>query len=286
MAQEERHDAPVGAIDAEALKKADEFIEQDEGAASKFVGRVAVAVTAIAVLMSLFHLYVAVGGSWPFTDTPIVPTQETRYVHVGFILVLCFLLFPMAPRYRHRIMWWDLVLAAVSIVVIGYALAGGDDFTDRNTLPNDWDVFFGVLLIVFVLEVTRRSSGWVMPAVVVGFIVYAMAGPYLPPPWTHKGYDLARLTGHMYMTLEGIFGTAIDVSSSLIILFTIYGAILQFSGAGKFFIDFSFALMGGKATGAGRTIVFASFLLGGPSGSGVATTVTLGSVAYPMLARA
>jgi TRAP transporter 4TM/12TM fusion protein len=88
------------------------------------------------------------------------------------------------------------------------------------------------------------------------------------------------------MTLEGIFGIAIEVSATLIILFTIYGAFLQFSGAGKFFIDFSFAAMGGKPTSAGRTVVLASFLLGGPSGSGVATTVTLGSVAYPMLAKA
>jgi TRAP transporter 4TM/12TM fusion protein len=89
----------------------------------------------------------------------------------------------------------------------------------------------------------------------------------------------------MYMTLEGIYGVAVDVSSSLIILFTIFGAFLQYSGAGKFFIDFSFAAMGGRPTGAGRTVVLASFLLGGPSGSGVATTVTLGSVAYPMLAK-
>ncbi|HXD39203.1 MAG TPA: TRAP transporter fused permease subunit, partial [Ramlibacter sp.] len=84
---------------------------------------------------------------------------------------------------------------------------------------------------------------------------------------------------------EGIFGVAVDVSSSLIILFTIFGAFLQFSGAGKFYIDFSFSAMGGKPTGAGRTVVLASFLLGGPSGSGVATTVTLGSVAWPMLAK-
>ena len=106
-----------------------------------------------------------------------------------------------------------------------------------------------------------------------------------PAPWTHKGYEIAGLVGVMYMTLEGIFGMAVDVSSSLIILFTIYGAFLQHSGAGKFYIDFSFSAMGGKPTGAGRTVVLASFLLGGPSGSGVATTVTLGSVAYPMLAQ-
>ena len=95
-----------------------------------------------------------------------------------------------------------------------------------------------------------------------------------------------RIVGHMYMTLEGIFGVPIDVSSTFIILFTIYGAFLDVSGAGKFFIDFSFGALGGKSTGAGRTVTLASFLLGGPSGSGVATTVTIGSVAYPMLAKA
>ena len=98
--------------------------------------------------------------------------------------------------------------------------------------------------IVLILEAARRTSGWIMPFVVVLFIIYAMVGPYLPEPWTHRGYDISRLTGHMYMTLEGIFGVAVDVSSSLIILFTIYGAFLQFSGAGKFYIDFSFAAMG------------------------------------------
>jgi TRAP transporter 4TM/12TM fusion protein len=90
----------------------------------------------------------------------------------------------------------------------------------------------------------------------------------------------------MYMSLEGIFGTAIDVSATLIIMFTIFGAFLQHSGAGKFFLDFSFALMGGRRSGAGRTVVLSSFLLGGPSGSGVATTVTIGTVAWPMLERA
>ena len=95
-----------------------------------------------------------------------------------------------------------------------------------------------------------------------------------------------RLVGHLFITLEGIFGVAVDVSATLIILFTIYGAFLQQSGAGKFFIDFSLALMGGKPNSAGRTVVLSSFLLGGPSGSGVATTVMIGTVAYPMMAKA
>ena len=139
--------------------------------------------------------------------------------------------------------------------------------------------------MLLILEAMRRTTGWILPFVTSCFLLYAFFGEILPAPWTHKDYEIPRLVGHMYMTLEGIYGTAISVSSTLIILFTIYGAFLQFSGAGKFYIDFSFAAMGGKPTSAGRTVTLASFLLGGPSGSGVATTVTLGAVAAPMLAK-
>ena len=263
-------------VSDESIKKAEEFIEQEEGAANKFRGALAVFVTLVAVAMSAFHLYSAYS---------IVPTQQLRYIHVAFVLFLCFLVFPVAARYRHRVMWWDWVAALLAIAVAAYAIWGGDDFTDRNTSPENWDIVFGVALLVLVMEAMRRTNGWIMPVITSLFIVYALAGPWLPPPWTHKGYEVGRLIGVMYMTLEGIFGTAVDVSSSLIILFTIFGAFLQYSQAGKFYIDFSFSAMGGKPTGAGRTVVLASFLLGGPSGSGVATTVTLGSVAYPMLAK-
>ena len=111
----------------------------------------------------------------------------------------------------------------------------------------------------------QGDPGWIMPVVAVFFIAYAVFGAYLPQPWTHRGYEVDRLVGSLYMTLEGIFGTAVDVSSSLIILFTIFGAFLQHSGAGKFFIDFSLAVMGGKRNAAGRAVVVSSFLLGGPS---------------------
>ncbi|MCW5635950.1 MAG: TRAP transporter fused permease subunit [Rubrivivax sp.] len=260
-----------------ALQKAEQYIEAEEGAANRLRGFLGAFVTAAAVAMSLFHLYTAYA---------IVPTQTLRPVHVGFVLALVMLVYPVAKRFRHRIMWWDWLACALAIAVVVYLVQGGDDFTDRNTSPLPWDIAFGVALIALVLEGMRRTTGLVMPVVTLAFLAYALAGPWLPAPWTHKGYEVGRLVGVMYMTLEGIYGVAIDVSSSLIILFTIFGAFLQFSGAGKFYIDFSFAAMGGKPTGAGRTVVLASFLLGGPSGSGVATTVTLGSVAYPMLAKA
>ncbi len=266
--------AAPGAVSDEALHKAEAYVEAEEGAANKLKGWLAPFVVAVAFVMSALHLYTAYA---------IVPTQTLRPIHVAFVLCLCFLVFPVARRFRHRVMWWDWLAVALSIAIAVYLIQGGDDFTDRNTAPLPWDIALGIGLIALVLEAMRRTNGWIMPAITAGFIAYALLGPHLPAPWTHKGYEIGRLVGVMYMTLEGIYGVAIDVSSSLIILFTIFGAFLQYSGAGKFYIDFSFSAMGGKPTGAGRTVVLASFLLGGPSGSGVATTVTLGAVAFPML---
>ncbi|MGZ5143819.1 MAG: TRAP transporter large permease subunit, partial [Burkholderiales bacterium] len=256
----------------EQRKRLEEYMEEEEGALNKYEGPLAVLMTALAVVMSLFHLYAAV---------EIVPAYLLRPAHVAFALALVFLLFPANKRFRHRLKWWDVILALISVAIIGYILYWGDALGDRATVPTLTDEIVGIALIALILEGCRRSSTWILPFIVLLFIGYALFGPYLPPPWTHKGYEIPRLVGHLYMTLEGIFGTAVDVSSTLIILFTIYGAVLQYSGAGKFFIDFSFAAMGGKPSSAGRAIVLGSFLLGGPSGSGVATTVTLGSVGWP-----
>jgi len=267
---------PAKEVSAEALARAEEMIEREEGVQNRLTGPLAVLVTTIAVCSSLFHLYTAYA---------IVRPEHLRAIHVAIVLSLSFLIFPVTRRYKNRIMWWDWVVAAGAIATTVYLIAGGDDFFDRSIVPNDWDIFFGVMLTVLILEAMRRTTGWIMPFITFCFLLYAFYGEVLPAPWTHKDYEIPRLVGHMYMTLEGIYGTAISVSSTLIILFTIYGAFLQFSGAGKFYIDFSFAAMGGKPTSAGRTVVLSSFLLGGPSGSGVATTVTLGAVAAPMLAK-
>jgi TRAP transporter 4TM/12TM fusion protein len=267
---------PAKEVSAEALARAEEMIEREEGVQNRLSGRLAAFVAAVAVCSSLFHLYTAYA---------IVRPEHLRAIHVAIVLFLSFLVFPVARSYKNRIMWWDWVLAAAAVATAVYLIAGGDDFFDRSILPNNWDIVFGVGLTLLILEAMRRATGWVMPIITTCFLLYAFFGEVLPAPWTHKDYEIPRLVGHMYMTLEGIYGTAISVSSTLIILFTIYGAFLQFSGAGKFYIDFSFAAMGGKPTSAGRTVVLSSFLLGGPSGSGVATTVTLGAVAAPMLAK-
>ena len=199
-------------VSEEALKEAEKFVEAEEGAASHFKGKIRIFLVAAGVLMSLFHMYAAYA---------IVPAQVLRAIHVGFVLFLSFFLFPIAPRFRDRIMSFDVVLALLSVATIVYLLVDFDNFIYRAVTPTRWDLFFGTALILLILEALRRTSGWIMLGVVSAFLAYAVLGPDLPEPWSHRGYGLERLVGQMYMTLEGIFGTPIDVSATFIILFTI-----------------------------------------------------------------
>jgi TRAP transporter 4TM/12TM fusion protein len=263
-------------IGEEERRKIEALVEQEEGAAHKFGGWWGWAIAGLAALMSLFHLYAAYAT---------VPQQEMREVHLAFALVLIFLLYPVSKSWRNRIAVWDLAFAAIAVWTVWHMMAGGDDFLDRAYSPDTIDLVAGSLMILLILEATRRTTGLIMPALACVFWLYGLYGAKLPTPWDHRGYTFSELVAEMYMTLNGIFGTALDVSATVIILFTIFGAVLQASGAGKFFIDFSMRAMRGQANAAGRSVVLSSFLLGGPSGSGVATTVTIGSVAWPIMRK-
>jgi TRAP transporter 4TM/12TM fusion protein len=274
---EERNLSVAKGISPSALEKAEEIVDRYEGLTRKLTGLSGWIITAVAVGTSVFYLYAA---------TETIVTQMLRGLFVMLTLFLTMTAFPATQGTRHRIPWYDWVLAFLGFLPILYMLWDFEEFVYRAVTPTQLDVIMGVILIALVLEAMRRTTGWILSVIVLGFLAYAYMGEYLPPPWNHRGYDIERIVGHMYMALEGIFGVPIDVAATFIILFTIYGAFLDKSGAGQFFIDFSFAAMGGKPTGAGRTAILASFLLGGPAGSGVATTVTIGSVAWPMLRKA
>jgi len=268
---------PPGSQLPKSAAELEELVEQFEGKTRHLPGPAGQLITAVLVIMSLYHL-------WATTATVI--TQIHRTIHLLFVLFLTFLLYPGWRSASRRIHVSDVALAVAALASLGYVLVDFDQFVYRSVIPNTWDLVFGTLTIVLILEATRRAVGNALLLVVVGFIAYAFVGPYLPAPWTHRGYDLSRLVGQLYMTLEGIFGVPIAVSSTFIILFTIYGSFLDQSGAGKFFVDLAFALTGRRRTGAGQAVTVASFLLGGPSGSGVATTVTVGAIAYPLLQKA
>jgi TRAP transporter 4TM/12TM fusion protein len=182
----------------------------------------------------------------------------------------------------------DWLLAALALVALAYPLVVFDEFVRRAVRPETLDIVFGVVTTLLVLEATRRTVGWILPAVCLGFLAYAYLGGLIPAGYLfgHPGYDTERLVGSLYMGLEGLFGVPLDVAATYIVLFTIYGAVLEYSGAGRYFIDVSFAAFRQSRTAPGRTVTLAGFLLGTVSGSGVATTVSLGSVAWPILRRA
>lgn len=215
----------------------------------------------------------------------LVTAQKLRVAHVGLLVPLAFLLYPWRARAR-RVGAADAALAVLSAASLAYVLWDFDAFVYRGSRPSSLDLACGVVALATVLEAGRRAAGWMLPALTLAALAYARWGAWFPSPWTHRGYGLPRVIGLEYMGLEGLFGTPVAVSATFIVLFTLYGAIVNATGAGRFFLDFSFAAVGRHRAGAGRTVTLASFLLGGPSGSGVATAVTLASVATPMLRRA
>ncbi len=182
----------------------------------------------------------------------------------------------------------DWVLAAIALVVCLYPLFDFDSYLERRQTPTTLDVLAGAVLLVLLLEACRRTTGWVLPVFSLLFIAYAYYGGYLPYTWSlaHQGFNFDAIIAQFTMGTAGFYGTPLGVAASYIVLFTIYGAVLDYSGAGKFFIDLSFAAFKRSRTAPGRTVTLAGFLLGSVSGSGTATAVSLGTVSWPILRRA
>lgn len=245
-------------------------------------------VWAMAVALSLYALYWVLAIFGTITANVYVPAFTAGALSMTFLVYRGWARSKQAtaggrPDNPHPLDW---ILAGLAIVPMAYAIIFYVEFSRRAVVPTELDIAMGVLAVVLILEATRRTVGWIMVVVVVIFIAYAYFGPVLPDVIAHRGYALPRFIGHEYMTSAGIFSTPLQVAATYIVLFTIYGAVLEHSGASKFFLDVSFAAFGQSSAGPGRTVTLAGFLLGTVSGSGVATTVTLGSVSWPVLRRA
>jgi TRAP transporter 4TM/12TM fusion protein len=187
------------------------------------------------------------------------------------------------PDNPHVIDW---ILAGITIATFGYIVLDWQAFFRQSVSPGPAELVVGSLVIGLTLEATRRTVGWIVPVIIAFVLAYGYLGPLLPAPFDHASYEWPRLVGHNVLSTSGVFGVPLDVAATYIVLFTIYGAVLEYSGASKFFLDLSFAAFGQSRAGPGRTVTLAGFLLGTVSGSGVATTVTLGGVSWPVLRRA
>ena len=253
-------------------------VVSEEQPQRQLTGVAAWVATGLLLALSCLALY--------WTQYPI-GTTEFRALFLMLVLVLSFLIYPVLARSsgRDRVWLFDWLLMAITVAALVYLIMQVDSVKTRATRPLEIEQWLGGGLIICILEATRRTTGWALPLITAGFLGYALFGPLMPEPLDHRGYSLSRIIGQNYLTLEGIFSAPLDVASTFIVLFTIYGAVLARSGAGGFFINWAFALFGKRASvsAPGRATVASGFLLGTVSGSGVATTVTLSTLAWPML---
>lgn len=234
----------------------------------------------VGILFSAFVGWSLYGALFP------VETHTFRMVHLGFIFALGFLVYPPSDASPRWTLWVDAALAILGVASIIFALGDLDQFIRRSTLPDPLDLFFGISAILLLLELSRRAVDKTFTLVVLGFLLYTFFGRYAPGALAHRGYEVDRIVGHMFMTLEGIFGVPISVSVSFVLLFVVYGTFMDAAGAGNFWLDLSLATMGRTAASAGRGALITTALLGGPQASGVATTISVTPIMWPILRKA
>ncbi len=229
---------------------------------------------------SLFHLYTGVFG--------MLTAQLQRSIHLGFALALIFLLFPARKKDRgrkHKVAWYDVILAILGIVVGSYWPLFIDEIVMRAGRLTEIDFYVGLLAVLLVLEATRRAVGLPITIIAVIFLAYAIYGPYMPSFLAHRGLDLERLVQTMFFTTEGILGTPLGVSATFIFLFLLFGSFLVKTGVGQYFNDLAVSLAGKRTGGPAKVAIFSSALQGTISGSSVANVVTSGSFTIPMMKK-
>ncbi|MBW2106393.1 MAG: TRAP transporter permease [Deltaproteobacteria bacterium] len=233
----------------------------------------------IAVIMSLFHIWVNTFG--------VMPGIYRNAVHLGFVLILVFFLYPMSKRHPQKFITLDVILAFLSAIVALYILLFEEELhLERASVPILRDYLFAALALILLLYGTYRAVGWFIPALSLLFVFYALfLGNIIPGTFHYRGVALTRFLYRMYLTDEGIFGIVCTVSSTYVILFILFGAFLLKSGAGDFIIRLAQAVAGHRVGGPAKIAVVASGFMGSISGSAVANTVATGSFTIPLMKK-
>ncbi len=289
---------------SEAIEGGDVGLSADEIAASETGARTPKSrvwreiIVGLCVAWSVYQLWIA--------QNPI-DSFIARSWHLAFALALVFLAFPaynqhQPPRFirwfrklwpgfgthksnRDHIPWIDVVLAVVAAGAALYIWADNDGIISRQGLPETRDVWFGVILIVLLLEATRRALGAALSILALVFIAYLFLGPWLPEILRHRGIPLDFAINDLYTSTSGVFGVPLGVSVGFVYLFVLFGSLLDKAGAGKYFIDIAFSGLGGFRGGPAKAAVVASGMNGLVSGSSIANTVTTGTFTIPLMKK-
>ncbi len=234
-------------------------------------------VAVLAVAMSCFHFYTSGFG--------LLLAQKQGAVHLAFTLALVYLLYPASQKNSktNGIPFYDFILGAIGVASALYLVVFFNDLVGRAGLPTQTDLIMGFLLIATLLEATRRISNPVLPCLAILALLYCYFGRSMPDILAHRGFGVARIVNHMYLGTEGVFGTPLEVSSTFVFMFILFGAVLEKTGLGKFIIDLSLALAGWSTGGPAKVAVVSSGLMGTVSGSSVANVCTTGMFTIPLM---
>ena len=235
-------------------------------------------ISVIALFWSLFQLYLVVE-----------PTNSTisRSIHLSFGMVLAFLIYPMMkkPYFLTKIRWFGYTFATIGLVTASYIAVNYNEISLRPGNYTEFDIIIAVVAIIILLEAGRRVLGLALSIIAIVFLAYSYLGPYMPELIIHKGASLNKLAGHMYLTTEGVFGVPLGVSAGFVFLFVLFGSLLDKAGAGEYFINLAYALLGKFRGGPAKAAVVASGFTGIMSGSSIANTVTTGTFTIPLMKK-
>ncbi|MGE8297831.1 MAG: TRAP transporter permease [Pseudomonas sp.] len=262
----------------------EELIAQDVGARMP-VGPMAQVITGLALLWSLFQLWIA--SPLPFIfNFGVLNDTQTRAIHLAFALLLAFLAYPAFKKSpRDRVPLLDIGLGLVAAATAAYLFIFYQQLALRPGSLTTGDLLTACIGIPLLLEATRRALGPPLAIIALVFLIYSVAGPYMPGLLAHRGVSFNALANHQWITTEGVFGIALGVSTSFVFLFVLFGALLERAGAGHYFIQLAFSLLGHFRGGPAKAAVLASGLTGMISGSSIANVVTTGTFTIPMMKR-
>ncbi len=240
----------------------------------------------ICVIWSFWQLSIA---SWLIMDTTFI-----RAIHLGFALLVVYLNYPMFKKTRFglkfltvtdRIPLFDYIIAIIATLSALYIAIDYTGMCNRYGSPILRDIVIGMVLVVLLLEASRRVIGPALPVIGIAFISYSFLGPYMPDLIAFKGTSLNRFVGQMTMSTEGIYGIPLDVSATIVFLFVLFGSMLDKAGAGQYFIQLALSLLGGFKGGPAKAAVMGSGLTGLVSGSSIANIVTTGTFTIPLMKK-
>lgn len=262
----------------------EELIAQDVGARLP-LGLMGWLITGLALAWSLFQLWIA--SPLPFMlGFGVLNDTETRAIHLGFALLLAYLVFPAFRRSpRDRVPLGDIALGLVAAGAAAYLFVMYEALAQRPGNLTTSDLVTACIGIPLLLEATRRALGPALAVIALVFLGYSLAGPWMPGLLAHRGVSFTALANHQWITTEGVFGIALGVSTSFVFLFVLFGALLERAGAGHYFIQLAFSLLGHLRGGPAKAAVVASALTGVISGSSIANVVTTGTFTIPMMKR-